>query len=278
VAEDPVQLSKHGKSAVASAIHPVPSWTDSSSENLICSTPSSKSTSPGDLQMVTAKTANDDKGVYMTLSCLSSHGSTSVRKHPAQRRKKLQDHLNRLRESSELTLHRLSSPESTLAARYLDILGPRSLKDQPFVMLGSWIETIPSRIGSSPVVDLALEYFADSFAVFRGDTFSTRSVALTSKSKALKQLQLVVSDDHTRATYDTVLAMKIHFVAEVGIFCRSVSTLPNLLQIFMGLKTLYHIIHAVAVIEILRHGPVAGIDVDHYWNLIDQTYVDDVSQ
>jgi hypothetical protein len=221
VAEDPLQLSKHGKPASASSLSSVLTWTDSDPGSSRFNSPSSNSTSPDDLQVTTTKTANDDKGVYMTLSYPSRQGSTSVRKRTAQERKKLQNHLNRLRGSSELTLYRPSSPESTLAARYLDILGPRSLKDQPFVMLGSWIETIPSRIGLSPVVDLALEYFADSFAVFRGDSFSTRRVALVSKSKALKQLQLVVSDDQTRATYNTVLAMKIHFVAEVCVPCRT---------------------------------------------------------
>ena len=45
----------------------------------------------------------------------------------------------------------------------------------------------------------------------------------------------------------------------------------------MGLRTLYHIIHVIALVEILRAGPVADIDVDHYWNFVDNTYIDDVS-
>jgi hypothetical protein len=44
----------------------------------------------------------------------------------------------------------------------------------------------------------------------------------------------------------------------------------------MGLKHLHHIVHTIALVEILRAGPVAEIDVDHYWNFLDNTYHDDV--
>jgi hypothetical protein len=237
VAEDPVYLTKHGKSNGASVVRPLSTSADDNSATSTSHSPSSDSTSSDDLRMTTAKAASDDKGVFMTLTIMSKHEPKSVRKRTAQQRKKLQDHLNRLRWSPELTLHRLVSPESTLAARYIDILGPRALKDQPLAILGSWVETIPSRIGSSSVVDLALEYFTDTFAVFRDDSFSARSVALASKAKALKQLQLSVSENHTRATYDTVLAMKLHFAAEVrGPCCTFYNTSADLLADLHGNK------------------------------------------
>jgi hypothetical protein len=44
----------------------------------------------------------------------------------------------------------------------------------------------------------------------------------------------------------------------------------------MGLKNLHHVVHIIALVEILRAGPVAEIDVDHYWNFLDNTYHDDV--
>ena len=216
VAQDPVLLSKHGKSTGPSIVQPVLASNHLKSASTSSQSASPESSSKDSLLVTSTRTANDDKGVFMTLTLLSKHTHPAARKHTAQQRKKLQDHLRRLRESTDLSSHRFSSPETALAARFLEILGRRSWKDQPLAMAGSWVETIPARIGKSPVVDLAIEYFADSYDVYRSDTFSTRRVALASKARALKQLQLVVSDDQTRATYNTVLAMKIHFVSEVS--------------------------------------------------------------
>ena len=49
------------------------------------------------------------------------------------------------------------------------------------------------------------------------------------------------------------------------------------MQALLGLCTLYYAIHAFGIAELLRSGVVAEVDDDHYWNLIDNTYVDDVS-
>jgi hypothetical protein len=215
VVEDPLQLSKYGKSIGAPLICPLVTWNGSGPESPKMLSPSSASVVLEDLRVTTEKGADNGNGTFLTLAVPSKENSSGVRKSTAQQKRRLENHLKRLRESFELTTHRLSSPESTLSARYLNILGRRPFKDQPFALLGSWIQTIPSRIGSSQVVDLAIEYFADSFAVFRGDNFSNRTVALATKAKALKQLQLVVSDDRTRATYNTALAMKLHFMSEV---------------------------------------------------------------
>lgn len=40
---------------------------------------------------------------------------------------------------------------------------------------------------------------------------------------------------------------------------------------------MYHAIHAFGIAELLKIGEVANVDDGHYWNLIDNTYVDDVS-
>jgi hypothetical protein len=42
------------------------------------------------------------------------------------------------------------------------------------------------------------------------------------------------------------------------------------------MDTMYHAIHAFGLAEILRMGNVTGVDEEHFWNLIDNTYVDDV--
>lgn len=39
---------------------------------------------------------------------------------------------------------------------------------------------------------------------------------------------------------------------------------------------MYHAIHAFGLAELLKSGAVANVDDEHYWNLIDNTYIDDV--
>jgi hypothetical protein len=44
----------------------------------------------------------------------------------------------------------------------------------------------------------------------------------------------------------------------------------------MGIDSMYHAIHAYGLAELLRSGAVSGVDDEHYWNLVDNTYIDDV--
>ena len=44
----------------------------------------------------------------------------------------------------------------------------------------------------------------------------------------------------------------------------------------MGIDSMYHAIHAYGLAELLRSGAVSDVDDEHYWNLIDNTYIDDV--
>lgn len=43
------------------------------------------------------------------------------------------------------------------------------------------------------------------------------------------------------------------------------------------MRSLRHVIHGAALAEILKLGPVAGLDEEHYWGFLDNTYIDDVS-
>jgi hypothetical protein len=40
---------------------------------------------------------------------------------------------------------------------------------------------------------------------------------------------------------------------------------------------MYHAIHSFGLAELLKSGAVANVDDEHFWNLIDNTYCDDVS-
>jgi hypothetical protein len=39
---------------------------------------------------------------------------------------------------------------------------------------------------------------------------------------------------------------------------------------------MYHAIHAFGLAELLKSGVVENVDDEHFWNLIDNTYIDDV--
>ncbi|CAN9225144.1 unnamed protein product [Alternaria alternata] len=142
------------------------------------------------------------------------------------------------------------------------MLGPDPIGRQPFEILGTWIQSIPSRIGSNKMLDLAVEFLVDSYGTFRDDTHSRRKVAKASKAKALKELQLVVMSTNTNTTYDVLLATKLHYAAEA----------------LLGLDTMYHAIHAFGLAELLRSGSVSDVDDEHFWDLIDNTYIDDVNE
>jgi hypothetical protein len=40
---------------------------------------------------------------------------------------------------------------------------------------------------------------------------------------------------------------------------------------------MYHAIHVFGLAELLKTGNISDVDHEHYWNLIDNTYIDDVS-
>jgi hypothetical protein len=67
------------------------------------------------------------------------------------------------------------------------------------------------------MMDLAVEFFVNSHAVYWDDTHSKRSLAGASKEKALKELQLFVMNANNKPTYEVLLATKMHYAAEVGL-------------------------------------------------------------
>ena len=91
--------------------------------------------------------------------------------------------------------------------------GPVGYK--PMSILGTWIESIPSRMGHNRMLDLAIEFLLDSYLVFREDTHSKRRIAESTKAKALTELQLAVVGTQSTPSYDVVLATKTHYAAEV---------------------------------------------------------------
>jgi hypothetical protein len=222
VVEDPNQLTKHGKAKVAPVVYTL--------ENSEESTSSSVST-PSNLHITTEREAGNGQGFFQTLAPLSKRKAALSRKAAAHQRRKLELYLQQLQAEAALSIIKPSSPETTLIARYVDMVGSENIDYQPLSILGTWIQSIPSRIGSNKMMDLAVEFFVNSFAVFWDDTHSKRSLAIASKEKSLKELQLFVMNANKQPTYDVLLATKMHYAAEVSAKTAGQDGAPLLIKI-----------------------------------------------
>jgi hypothetical protein len=115
-----------------------------------------------------------------------------------------------------------SRPADLLASRWVYLLGPHTVELDPFTTHDSWIGSIPSRIGHSDALDLAIEYAVSAFAGFRDPTLSKQRTALLNKGRALKALRAALGNEKGKINYDVVVATKLHSYAEVtsaGIIC-----------------------------------------------------------
>ncbi|KAF1940133.1 hypothetical protein EJ02DRAFT_456309 [Clathrospora elynae] len=253
VVQDPNQLTKHGKSKATPIIYSLDSSED-------CNTLSNST--PSDLQITTQRAAEHGQGFFQTLAQISKPKVRPSKKKAAHQKRTLEIYLQQLQDQSVSMMHQPSSPGSALTARYIGMLGSETFSKQPLSILGTWIQSIPSRIGSNRMIDSAVDFFVNSYAAYWDDTYSNRNLARSSKAKALRELQLVVSNAQDGATYDILLATKMQYAAEA----------------LMGIDTMYHAIHAFGLAELLKSGSVSNVDDEHYWNLIDNTYVDDVNE
>jgi hypothetical protein len=204
--QDPNQLTKHGKSKVTPIVYTL----DASEEDC-----GSSVSTPSDLHMTTTREAEDGQGLFQTLAPVSRRRFGISKKAAAHQKRKLELYLQHLQAESAITTIKPSSLETTLIARYIHMLGSDSAENQPLSILGTWVQSIPSRIGSNKMMDLAVEFFVNSYAVYLDDTYSKRSLASASKGKALKELQLFVFNAHNQPTYEVLLATKMHYAAEV---------------------------------------------------------------
>ena len=169
-----------------------------------------------ELKLSTQRKAEFGSGTFQTLTSVSVAKIRSSKEMAVRRKKALGAHLQHLHQEASLALVRPSSAESTLIARWVEMLGLAPANSRPLSILGTWIQSIPSRIGSNPMLDLAVEFLINSHAVYWDASYSKRQVASATKSKALKELQLAVSQSQTHNTYELVLATKMHYAAEVS--------------------------------------------------------------
>lgn len=220
--QDPSQMTRYGRSMVASAVLPLNCTTAriNSSASTSVSSLSSDSTSANTpassvLHLKDGMVAEDGQGVFQTLGPVRAKTKRPSTKAECYQRRRVQAHLLRLQREASSPTPPPSSPDTKLAAVFTNLLQPKSEAYQPVFALGDWVSTIPSRIGSSRVVTLAAEFFVYSSEVYHNGSRSNKIRALQIKSKALKELQLSVLWAQQHSTYDLLLATKLHYAAEV---------------------------------------------------------------
>lgn len=222
VMQDPSQMTRYGRSMMASVIYPLSSGhiSDDSStpDSASISSPDPLSTPSSDVSKLHLRggmVAADGRGVFQTLAPAKSKAAKPSKRLETNQRKRLHDHLLRLQRESSLSVHRPLAPDTRLAAMFINMLRPESPKYQPLFTLGDWVTSIPPRIGSSPVVTMAAEFLIHSFDCYAEDSHSNRIQAMQTKSKALKELQLSLLASQQAPTYDLLLATKMHYASEV---------------------------------------------------------------
>ncbi|KAJ4985199.1 negative acting factor [Stagonosporopsis vannaccii] len=264
VIQDPSQMTRYGRSMTNSIIYPL---SPSQSSNG-CSTPDSSSLSSpdattldtSDLHLRGGMVASDGRGIFQTLAPIKMRHRKVSKKVEAAQKRRCQEHLLRLQQEISLASHRPFCSETTIAAGFVSILRPEAAQHQQIYTLGNWVSSIPSRIGHSPVVTMAAEFFINSFDVYRNRCHSTLTLALRTKAKALKELQLSVLASQKHPTYDAIIATKLHYAAEV----------------LLGVENLHYAIHTLGLMDLLKLGTPSDAD-EHFWDILDNTYIDDIT-
>jgi hypothetical protein len=207
VVQDPNQLTKHGRSKTSPLVYTLDVPNESNSAS---------SSKTSELRVTTERVVGNGNGIFRTLASVSltSKARPSMKAEAYQRRKLLV-YLRRLQSGSSIS-PTPSSPETTLITRYIDMISVGPVNYKPLYILGTWIDSIPSRIGSNRTLDLAVEFLINSYSVYWDNSYSKRRLAEATKAKALSALQLAVVETQDCPSYDVVLATKTHYAAEVS--------------------------------------------------------------
>jgi hypothetical protein len=238
VVEDPNEYTSHGRSKTTPIVYPIRSLKD----------PTVTKEEDSRLRLTMEKEAENGAGMFLafepaakkkknpvskkcvvvgqksTAKCLSSKSpSTALNTSPRRTTPRspsadlacLSDYLTTISPTPEST-------ESTLAARYIHIFSSSPLATNPFSILGSWVISIPARMGCDPTLYLAVEYAVNAFLKFVDPSWERVRAATQSKAKAIKSLYRALREEEESGKergmvrWELVLATKLHFGAEVS--------------------------------------------------------------
>ncbi|KAH7120861.1 hypothetical protein B0J11DRAFT_581627 [Dendryphion nanum] len=251
VIEDPTEFSGHGKARVAPLV--VPLMSHDKSPNLGSGFILKIEEEGGDVAETPASRA---------ITPISRPSSSARKAQKVKVRSRGSECLMAALSRNSLTMIRPLSAESTLTARFIHMLGPQSQDDNPWLIHGSWVTSVPSRIGCSRAFDLAVEYSIDSFDYYIDRKVALQNTAIATRGKALKALRLALQDAGG-PTLDIILAIKMHFHGEL----------------FLGSENwINYTLHSVGLSNLLKTGSIEMLDNEDYWSAIDGSYTDDVSE
>jgi hypothetical protein len=159
------------------------------------------------------------------------------------------------------------TPQTALAARWVAMTGPRLSKANSansLRPLGRWINTIPSYVGSTQTMDLAVTYFLDSCAAHLNGSEANIRSARASGAKALKSLRLAWAGTTPQQTDDILnlmLSIELHFAAEA---CRILHHCKGRTRLtsFLAFQKRWHLL-----LYITRTGNVSAIQLLRSFNL-----------
>ncbi|KAF2017882.1 hypothetical protein BU24DRAFT_420941 [Aaosphaeria arxii CBS 175.79] len=252
VVEDPNQYTNYGRSKVVPIVYPLTDAPDDAQSG-----PSSSQDPAGDVEAINEEIDTRLASMYdvefLSRSRLSATGSTES---PGSDRQ-----VQRLRSVSSMPYQSISpqpSPAGTnLATRFIRILSPHDPACNPFVAEASWITSIPGRIGSSTVLDSAIQFSLDSLNAQKNPTASNAKAARRSKGRAIEVLRNQVHGSSSVPPLNVVLSIILHMYGEMFLNDGS------LLGLFQ---------HGDAATNLLRLGDESWRGDPDFWNVIFTAY------
>jgi hypothetical protein len=120
-----------------------------------------------------------------------------------------------------------SCDDSRLAARWVSMIGAQTRDRNPLLVFGGWIDLVPSRVGRSHTVDMAVVSFIDGQTAFLHPDEKYRVSAQASIAIALRDLRLSLMSPDTSFD-DSDLSLAGIILSSVEVRHQLTETLPTL--------------------------------------------------
>ncbi|THC97868.1 hypothetical protein EYZ11_002668 [Aspergillus tanneri] len=128
---------------------------------------------------------------------------------------------------------------------------------------GTWMDLIPSRVGSSAALDLGVIYVLDSFKSHLYANVTNEKRTCVSSTRALHSLRRAVKAcewPSSEAFSDLLLSVRLHLSAET----------------FRGLGTYTFVLHVLELSKMMTHSRLGGSDTEAGRKILESIYYEEV--